>query len=157
MSYLQDVVKILPKLTRAELLQVRARVEALTQHPASADTRKDRKETLVLQTIVSALAARGIDYAPIASLRNHGNLALFRAKLPPLFAYLDNVSPRESRVLLRLGVDLLYADLLEMGVPVTGRTLMNAIHRIPGVLNKHFPGYAEEGLLSLLVNRGHPR
>jgi hypothetical protein len=40
-----------------------------------------------------------------------------------------------------------------MEVAVSARTLMSHIHRLPAVINKSFPGYAQAGHLGKIIGK----
>ena len=46
-----------------------------------------------------------------------------------------------------------HADLCRMEVAVSARTLMSHIHRLPAVINKSFPGYAQAGHLGKIIGK----
>jgi hypothetical protein len=79
---------------------------------------------------------------------------LLREKIPGLMAFLSKQHSQRSgrRALLMIGIELLYIDLEKSwSVPVTAPALMSRLHFLPRIFDKHFPGYAQAGLLHLIV------
>lgn len=107
----------------------------------------------LLEIIAAAvLRAHGERVSPIA-LRRAPSFSAFRAKAGELATFAaKNASGRVSgRALLAVGIDCLYRDLRRAGMTVTARTLMACVHQVPAALDKSFPGYAQSGLLGMIV------
>jgi hypothetical protein len=111
---------------------------------------------LVLEAIASVLFSFGLEFASVTFLRKSSNYAAFREKMPPLFRFLrqNSVNQTEMRGLLHLGVSLLVEDMKRLTMPIAGRMVLAHIHRLPEVVNLAFPGYAESGLLGMIIRRG---
>lgn len=121
----------------------------------------DDADGLVLDALTSTLTRLSVEHASIYFLRKHPHYSLFKTRCSDLMPFFRAAvaTRNEQRLLLELAMELLYKELTEMGIAVSCRTMMNHVHRIPAVLNKHFPGYAASGLLSWILKttrkRGH--
>lgn len=163
MTTLLKIVRLLPALSDTELIELVARIKSLREvgHAlvgVGASVASD--EQLVLDVIGQQLARMGVEYPPAALLLLAARKKLadghsFREKIPPLMQFLSRAHPTliGQRAILALGVELLYRDITARGLVVTHRTLMAHIHRVPPVLDRHFPGYARAGLLGWVVDK----
>lgn len=158
MSNMERAVALLPQLSAGELEELRKRITALlsigvgVRHDRGA-SKETINETLVLRAIVDTLAGLGVEHTSEAMLRTSSEMPAFRKKLPGLLAYLDGVEESyiHRKALLGLAVKLLYDDMSHQGIPVSARVVVRHLHRIPAVLNRHFPGYAQSGLLRYII------
>lgn len=150
LSPLTIVLEQLPKLTITELHQVKQRIGYLRTVADAGPV--DVDEQIVIDAISAVLRENGIAITTdqVANSPVHTS---FLEKLPALHTFLATASPKRNhqRALLQLGVELLYAHLTKIGIPVGVRTLMAHIHRIPEFINIAFPGYAQAGLLSWIT------
>jgi hypothetical protein len=154
MSDLQKVIEALPHLTQAELQSVKVRIGFLLKVGNQVDVETSTEELLVLDTIVSVLSSMGLEFPQVHLLKRRSNLQ-FREKVTNLFKYFNQhkVNRVELHGLLLIGIKLLVDDLKSIGVAISGGTIMRNIGRIPSLVNHAFPGYAEAGLLSMIVRR----
>lgn len=108
---------------------------------------------LVLDAICSTLQHMGVEYTQPSQLRTAQGYAAFAGKVSALMLYVRRGAPtrNQQRALLGLGITYLYDNLCEMGLPVSARLVMAHAHRLPSVINAAFPGYAQAGLLGMLV------
>lgn len=152
---LKQINLLLTQLTQSELDQVKMRVGSLRSLPnpneqtPSADL--STGEVWVLQVIFRTALSLGIEGAtrPLPT----SDLAGLRAKLPGLITFLKQAdgSRIHWRMLLSIGVELLHEDLTRQQIPTTAVVLVRHIHRVPAIIDKHFPGYARNGLLGLII------
>lgn len=158
----KQIVKMLPMLERGELEKVRTRIGALLHlSPSAPDLRTEYvgyavdKETWVLDCISHVMEGTG--YNSISFLRMSPGISEFRSKLPPLLRMLERADKSKTvqRAILLVGINLLQKNLTQLSIPVTGRTIMRHVHRIPAVLDVAFPGYVKAGLLGLIITRGN--
>lgn len=151
-SDLQTVLRILPTLSVEDLAHVKQRL-AMMNSVSSVDV-KLVYPTMFLDVICEVLRARGVEFTYAAQLQKSTQYPAFAKKVPGLLEYFGTVkNVVQKAALVRVSVGLLYDNLIEMNVPVGSRTMMAHIHRIPNILNKHFPGYAQSGLLSMIVRK----
>jgi hypothetical protein len=153
----------LPELDRGELEALRTRIGALLHLrgdapdlPAIGGKPDQGDNTFVLVCLSEALARIGIEHTNPAVLARVQSIGAFRKKVPDLMLFLRKNLPdrRAQRATLMLGFELLYKNMCSMGVAISGRTLMNNIHRIPSIIDREFPGYASAGYLSMLFIQG---
>jgi hypothetical protein len=156
MTDLARIVRLLPRLLPAELAELSARIKALQQtgHAVVTSGDVESDERFVLDAICEALRAVGTDYANVGLLARAAGDRLedghsFRDKVPALMTFLATAHPTRigQRAILLLGLQLLLLDMRRAGLPLGFKLVMAQIHRIGPVLDAHFPGYAEAGLL----------
>lgn len=116
------------------------------------------EETMVLSCICDVLSSMNVEHFGIEVLRKRTGAA-FREKLPGLMRYLKRAHPKRSgqRALLHEGIGLLYQELTASRLPTTASTMANHIHRVPAVIERHYPGYARGGLLRWIVDSRRKR
>ena len=109
----------------------------------------------VLSLICDVLQSMGVEYPVLSVLQRNAGFKAFKEKLPGLFRYLQKsgLNKNEQRAVLRVGILLLYENLMQMGLPISAARVMQHTHRIPSILENQFPGYASAGLLRMLVSR----
>lgn len=168
MANLHKIIRLLPQLDLTELAELEQRVKLLkaTGHAvaSAAGTPLESDESLVLHCISELLQRLGLGYSTLALLQKSVTEKLqdghsFRDKVPGLMLFLQRQHPRRTgqRALLAYGLELMYFDYLHGGGVISHKTLMANIHRIPLVLDNHFPGYARANLLHLIVDQRRHR
>lgn len=141
-------------LTTDELQELRKHLTGLiSMGPSSVD----RKEApmpgsgayhWVLYEIVDYLKSQGMDQVYVSSLTSGAHYDTFRKKLPAIESFLKKAGPKvKQRALCKLGLVLLHEDLRKIGIAVSAQIVMSHMHRLPGVIDRSFPGYAAEGNL----------
>jgi len=156
MTKLVKILEDLPSLTDAERQQLLNSLRALVSlGPSSAQPiGEDDHESFALSCIADSLASLGVEQVSVPMLRSSANAA-FRGKVGNVMVFVTKACGTRSaqRALLLLGVELLYNNLAKLGLPASARLIMRHFHRIPSVLNRHFPGYAASGLLGFVVDK----
>lgn len=151
---LVKAVRATKGLTTSELQELRAHITVLLQlGPASADRAvaiSEAPEELVY------LAEHGRDRGgiPIATtdMMNGAHYDAFKNKLPRVRAYISQVGSKTAqRALFKLGLVLIERSLRAVGAAPTYVSLMQNLHRMPGLINREFPGYAANGILKLII------
>lgn len=152
---LRKAINATKGLTTEELQSLRTHIGALISlGSSSADTilTASSHDDWVLMGIADYMRSSQLDLAGIKQLTSGKHYDTFKTKLPALHKYFANVGGKTAqRALLRLGIGLLHHDLVNMGLAISSRLLMAHIHRIPGVINRAFPGYAQAGLLHMII------
>jgi len=148
----EQINALLPQLTHEQLTRLIARARALLQLSTDRDEEVESGEVMVVDAIARTLTGMGVE-CPHAGMLMRAVDAKFRRKLPGLLTYLRNAHPQRQGQLtvLNMGIELLYKDMTNAGYPVTARTLMGHVHRLPAAINRAFPGYARGGRLPWLV------
>lgn len=167
MTNKETITQNLPALSEKELRELRARIDFLLRgcHQRSPPSsrngngKSDGQEDpvlMVLEVIHRLCRDHGLESRPLEALRASQGYAAFAEKVPQVLASLGakEFNLVELRTLLRLALGLTLEELAAMGAPVSASVLMNHVHRVPGVLDTHFPGYREAGMLRLVVRSG---
>jgi hypothetical protein len=173
---LEQAETLIRELTRDELARLRQRIKINLdngihyQGTPVEQAKAGGDERILLDAIVRGLEARGLEYPLPSLLMATPVYASFRQKTPGVFKYLRRAACTDVELLglVTLGMDLLIRDIEKNqgdwvkdpdGSPrkvtgVSARQLMSQVHRIPQVINLAFPGYAEAGLLRMIVRQG---
>jgi len=158
---LQQVLDALALLTADECEVVRRRSAALAAlggavpgtTVASAVQVDTGDDALILSCIVDV--CRDVDRTPASVLRAGREYREFTNKVRYVCAALRDTQAGMTRtqfqVVLTLGIRLLRQNMEELSLPVGSRTMMRQVHRIPGVVDRSFPGYIGAGLLHKLA------
>ena len=150
---MRDLIERASRLSKSERKELVRAIKALDGSGLARMSERVSDEDMLLGVVAEVLRAKRVEFSSIAALRQSHDIATVRDKLPELMQFLSQAHNTRAgqHATLRLGVELLYDSLLRMNVPVSGRMLVNHLHRLPSIINEAFPGYAEAGLLSLLV------
>lgn len=151
MSDLEDVLKALPQLSRQQLDEVIRHANAtksLTPDKITAGTDAD----LVVDAVIRTLQRKGLAAVNPVVLRNiKPNEELLT------WAKQHTKTRVELIALLSLGFELLANNLTELHIPIGPKTLMRHASRVPGVVDRAFPGYAQSNLLGFILTHGRDR
>lgn len=166
----ESITQNLPVMTEKELRELRARIDFLLRGshqrspPSSSSSSSSSRNgngqedpvLMVLEVIHRLCRDHGLESRPLEALRASQGYSAFAAKVPQVLTSLGakEFNLVELRTLLRLSLGLTLEELTAMGAPVSASVLMNHVHRVPGVLDTHFPGYREAGMLKLVVRSG---
>jgi hypothetical protein len=138
------------------LQELRTHITVLLQlGPSSADRAvaiSEAPEELVY------LAEHGRDRGgiPVATtdMMNGAHYDAFKNKLPRVRVFISQVGSKTAqRALFKLGLVLIERSMRANSVAPTYTALMGQIHRIPGLINREFPGYAANGMLKLIIRK----
>jgi len=156
-SPFQQCLGLLPSLSDDEKRQVAIRLSYLLQGAGGAPIDEAYPgEDLLLDCITAVLKGNGLEYASIALLKKQAGYPTFKAKVPGVARFLNQrrqLSRQDLRAMFAFALELLIEDMQSMNMAIGARNIMNHIHRIPSVVNRAFPGYAQSGLLELLIKR----
>lgn len=162
---MRDILASLPTLPPDDLSSLRARAGALLQlggHPTTGDdapgpvprgpVASDARIKRYAAVIVDALQDTGMS---VSMPRVEGCVAtsIWVDRVTMIENYLrpSALDVPSLVVVVRLGVRLLMANMQKMKVPITPRSLVTQLHRVPPMLDLEFPGYATMGLLGILT------
>lgn len=154
---LDRILPLLDQLSAEELSKLSQRLKALASVsaavPAVANEESQPDADFVVSCAAEALAGIGAEYPVRFQLQQACKSNAFREKLPGLMRFFRAAHPQRAgqRALLVMAFGLLYEDMQERGYVCTVNTLIAHAHRLPAVLNRHFPGYAQAGMLHWIV------
>ena len=152
-----QIVATLPTLSvkqRSNLLERLKLLQTLSSNDSPNVNGKRDIESRVLNVLCNVLRDLGVEYPSMEVLRKSSSYPAFQRKLPDLIEFLAKVGNERiaQDALLKIGLELLYWDMVNWhGSVVSAITLMSHIHRIPATISRHFPGYANSGLLRFVV------
>lgn len=162
---IDDVLRALSSLSKEQLEQVSSKARFLisTGGVISVAAKPARKHEptsdseLMLSVICDFLSSNGLEFASPAQLRRAHGYNAFKEKVAYISQYLErgagSLSRVEKQALFRVGIELLYKNLVKMNVAVSTRTILGHIHRFPSILNQSFPGYAQMGAIKIIIQR----
>lgn len=142
-----------PELDQTQSAALLARLKILSggdQRPASG---KSDFGARVCSAICHVLNKQGVDFVSPHVLQRSAAYGHAKDKFADLAKFFEGVSDKKlgQDQILREGIELLYRDLLHWKVAISPHTLLQQIHRVPATLSRHYPGYAESGLLHMLI------
>ena len=150
------ICELLPSLSADELQDIKVRVSAFQNlvGGSAISVHSDTDVDLVLEAIVRTMRGLGL---PIGggALRRSPAYRGFCDKAPLIMQFVRSAARdrTEQRVFLAIGFAALYQDLNWMRIPVTGRVLMQHAHNMPASIEKRFPSYAKNGMLSWIIQK----
>ena len=156
----QSTITLLPSLSKQQLRQVRSVIDQhLLQPGEGEDPSQDGDAELLYQQSSSVLTARGLRCPPWPAFQRMGNYRHLRNHLPAIqdfsgtnFGDLKRVARQR---LYRIYAELL-ADWVEHNprVPTRIGVYFRNLGMIPELVHDAFPGYAQQGWLSLVLDMG---
>src|SRR6266436_4768132 len=158
-GYIMDIeiynnwINQLPALTVVQLNDVSTRIKLLDKIITKEHVGKQDVGVRVLQAICDTLKKHKVETPSVTSLRKSNAYVGSKDKVDDLAIFLESISKSKlmQDQILRIGIELLYNDLLTWNLPISSHILLRQIHRIPATLNRNFPGYAASGLLVKIV------
>ena len=147
-------LKDLHALNVTQLNDVLTRIKLLDKIVTKEHVGKQAFDDRVLQVICSVLRKHNVETPSVTTLRKSAAYVSSKAKLEDLSTFFESISQSKliQDSILKIAIDLLYVDLLGwVNIPISSHTILKQIHRIPATLNRHFPGYANSGVLTKLV------
>lgn len=153
---LDDVLTALRGMGATDLAEVEKRVAFLRR--TSEPTRNEGLDfaRYVVDIIIEVLREQALPLPrTTANLASRSDWQAFSDKAQVIERYLLRSGlDRQGRVVvLKMGVRLLTKRLMAEGRQVSFNILLANAHRIPVMLNREFPGYAQAGLLHVLIGR----
>ena len=149
----QNLISKLPSLTVIQLNDLSTRIKLLDKTVTKEHVGKQDIGIRILQAICDTLKKHKVETPSVNSLRKSNAYVGSKDKIDDLAIFLESISKSKmvQDQILRVGIDLLYNDLLNWGLPVSSHTILRQMHRVPATLNRNFPGYSQSGLLSKIV------
>ena len=148
-SNVNDVLKLLPKLSQQELAVVRAAVD----HLLDGSDIVQGDSTLSLYDVVSAAVGRG--YLSFQEFRKMTAYKTWRRDGPAVVQFIERTFPQSHKVtktaIMSFLVRALIDDMKMLKIPITIGTVTKQISQLPQVLDRCFPGYVESNMTHVIV------
>lgn len=153
-----EVLAALSTFAPTDLAEILASIKALNQFNGNKpDARAGAKDEvdceLVLQAIITFMHTSGLEFPSMSTLKRASCYPSFCRTVPGLITYINTAAAnrQEQLTMLGIGVELLHHNLVEIYGSADARSIMRQIHRVPSLINKAFPGYAQGGLLGMIL------
>lgn len=148
----------LEDMEEKELLALQARINALLPLRASGgQSNGDDDAFLLWDALASRARAAGCDVAPWGVARKLPGAGAYSAAARDVGAWLVRYMgplPRHARAAaIAVCASCLIDWMRARNIPVVTKTLQSLVPRIPGLMDRAFPGYAEAGLLRTIIRR----
>lgn len=154
-----QIIALLPKLTHAELAEVRTAIKmlgALDGGPApAAPTQGD---DWLLSGIATYLVRRGLlpESKAFFELKRRDAYKQYLSKLPALMGFLtkleqDNKLGRRHRITVAFLCARSLGDMLERRNYFSVGAMLSQIDKMPEALDNAYPGYIEAGLFGFIL------
>lgn len=166
-SAMSEIVSRLPKLSPEELGQLKRRIDAYVamagvtvpkaeEHTVTAGATTDTSDEAFVLGIVCDTVFRisGGRYTVPMLRKQPITMKSLRRHLPGLIEFLKNVDKAQRPGFLKLCVEMVYHNLQHLKIPANAPTVVKHLHRIPGLVDVHFPGYHKNGLLRHIIRMG---
>jgi hypothetical protein len=142
-------------MSTEDLTKLKNYVSALlAQGPVSSDrvVTSLSHDDWILQGLAEYIRSAGMPPVKIETMLQASQYATFKDKSEGVKQYLTRVGDKNAqRALLRVGFKLMHKRMSELRISISYLTFMGWIHRLPGSVNREFPGYMEAGLLHLII------
>lgn len=153
---LDEIKRRLPHLAAGEIAELKRALNALTSlGPAPTTGRGGQHgwDDEILDAIVATLQGHHGVVLSKQRLRLMAGHTTLTENLIAISEWIEKhaVSHAQRRGLITVGIDRLYLYLLNHGRPCGANDLMRAAHRFPEILALDFPGYADSGLIGLII------
>ena len=145
-----EIATLTPKQASAALQRFKLGVKTSPKEHAGKQDFGDR----VLAAIVTVLIKAQVESPSASNLRKSAAYAQAKSKLQDLQNFIEKTSQSKlvQDQILKEGIFLLYHDLLQwQKIAISSHLVLRQIHRIPAVINRHYPGYAASGMLTKIV------
>lgn len=161
MTKLDDAKKLVSELSADDRAKLGAYLKVINQFGKAApaeEAKQDDVAAMILEMICRVLADRGLDFTKPYSLAATQGYRAFRRKIAAdeigkWIAEVAGKNKGRQRAFTRLAVTLLCDNMAVIGTSTNSRTMMAQVHRLQTVVNDSFPGYAEAGLMDLIIKQ----
>lgn len=150
----QQWVKELPQLSVGQLSELSTRIKLLSKTATNEHTGKQEFGDRVLQAVCDVMKRNNLETPHPVTLKKSSAYVNAKAKIEDLSTYFEKISHLKlvQDSILKVAIELLLFDMLQwQGVAVSSHSLLKQAHRIPSMLNRAFPGYAQSGFLTKIV------
>jgi hypothetical protein len=161
MVSLDEIFKTIPVLSETELRDLRQRVNVLLSlsggaatdpgGPGQDDSTDHTDEALVLRVIGTTLEQ--INGTPIVHYPKNAPIRVaLRQRLPDLMKYLKQIDERNRFGFLEMALGMLAGNIHErQEIPLTPIVMVQQLPRLPAIVDSHFPGYFNAGILNKVI------
>lgn len=143
----------IPLLTKEQVSAVLIRFKLLDNSLPKEHAGRGDFSMRLLQCVCDVMRKNNVETPSMHTLKKSAAFSQSKEKIQDLSDYFEGIS--KSKIvqdsILKIGLNLLYHDLLYWQLAISSHTILKQCHRIPSVLSRHFPGYAASGLLTKLV------
>lgn len=152
-------VRATKDLTTQDLIKLKTYISGLiVMGPSSSDRAVASLNDPIIQAIADYTRSVGMPPIKVETMMMSPQYALFRIKCEAVSEYLSRAGNKNvQRALLRVGLKLMHRQMSEMRISISYVTFLTWIHRLPGAINREFPGYMESGLLPLIIRAEKPQ
>jgi len=139
-------------MSQAELLALKVRVDGLIDRPNTTvrGMKEDDRLRPVFDAVTDLLRGLGHDAPPVTVLRQEMSEAAEN-----LMGYLDRNCPEMTRTevfkAVRVAVGIAAQKQRSIGIPIRPKTLAQILREPWNLFENAFPGYAEAGMLSIVI------
>lgn len=153
-----EIMEALPDLSPQELEEVRKRTSALLELQRSAGSSENDDAQNLHRQMQDTLERWGIpESLPYGAAKRTSHWKQFTEGAEAFMGFVrEHIKPRrraeEARAVYVL-LDMHCRRLREQGIPLSHRTLSQALKRTPQVVDDQFPGYLRSGLLPAIIRK----
>ena len=158
---LEDIISALPKLKAEEVQKVRMTCDFLLQGKPEITIRLDSPSVALeffYEAALSHCAKKGLTWPPFRAFRRLDVFKAYQANWPLVESFIQknwpNAKLNDRHKLYGLFVELLADSIISWDVPLTIGTFCRNMGKLPQLVTDAFPGYAEQGWLSLILEWG---
>lgn len=110
----------------------------------------------MIKDTIKFLSERGFPRLRETDLMNSAEYRAWTSKREAVLAFLrQGGNQTKQRMLFKMGLDCLVLEARERGWALNPRLVMRQLHRLPSLIDRMFPGYAENGLLHVIIKKGN--
>lgn len=136
----------LSSLSREQIREIRARADFMLGAEESTDG--------CAEVYAALVEAAGPACPPLHAARRSKHWPAFSRSAPALLAFAAEFKPRnraERRAALMICVEVFSDWLAERRIPVYWSTLASGLDKVPGLVDRAFPGYRASGMLPAIL------
>lgn len=156
---LDEILKLLPELSKVELSTVRNHCSGLISIGKEKPSISEIRQDWLLEGILQELRSRGLGETIPSEffIRNKSSFGNYAERSEKIRKLVGNAIGNSSVDLLALGRVLgrLLAQRVNSFAPISLETLLRNVGMIPEAIDAAYPGYLAAGMLPMLVRALH--
>lgn len=161
---LQTVLTLIPQLTSEEKISVKAALSLLTTTPLPSEistraTVPSDEAQICYETICRSMVNKGVSCPPWGSFRHLDIYRLFINEQPQIKSYIQKhfgeIKLSQRQRLYYLFGELLVDWVHRNELPLKLGLVFKNLKLIPELVERSFPGYAEQGWLPMILALGN--